>query len=171
MSSWGRFGRPLGPLFVSEKRLGLQRCTKRRHHGYKLTFSDTFWRVIFNIFAIIFLMCFRGRFLSELGLILESFLELFWGTFCNLLVHCAEMCIFRKSSPLSAFCLVFEVLASRRGVFFHRFSGLVCGLLRGRVSDLVFIDLGLHFGPFWGPKSKQNGSKTKETNKKSKKTL
>ena len=94
---------------------------KRRHHGYKLTRLDTFWRVIFNIFAIIFLMCFRGRFLSELCLILESFLELFWGTFCNLLVHCAEMCIFRKSSPLSAFCLVFEVLASRWGLLFHNF--------------------------------------------------
>ena len=49
---------------------------------------------------------------------LGSFLELFGALLLNLLLHWSEMHIFRKSSPLSAFCLVFEVLASRGDVFF-----------------------------------------------------
>ena len=101
-------------------------------------------------------MCFRGRFLSELCLILESFLELFWDTFCNLLVHCAEMCIFRKSSPLSAFCLVFEVLASRRGVFFSYFFLLFDFRFLVRFSTSFFIDFGSLLGSFMGSKLWKN---------------
>ena len=86
-------------------------------------------------------------------LIWGSFLDHCWTLFCNCLFHCAEICIFQKTTALSAFCLVFEVQASLRGVFFRHFSALFCGLLRGRVSDLVFIDFWLHFEVILGSKS------------------